>query len=195
MLYLQPDMPAYATARPSAHAPGTFWAYSSGTTNILSGLIRDRLGDDAAYYQLLRDSLFLPIGVTSAWVEPDQSGHWVGSSYGWLSPRDWARCGLLYLHDGRWGERRILPAGWVDYSRLPAAGSVGEYGAHVWLKGSSLPSVPDDTFIFRGFQDQRVFIIPSRDCVIVRVGKNDDKQADFNGLVQRVLAGLPGAES
>lgn len=193
MLYLRPDMPAYAREQPAAAPPGTTWAYSSGTTNILSGLIRRRLGDDAAYYNLLWDSVFAPIGVTSARIEPDQAGHWIGSSYGWLTPRDWARCGLLYLHDGMWGDRRILPQGWVDYSRQPAAGSDGEYGAHLWLKGSSLPGVPDDTYNFRGFQDQRVFVIPSRDCVIVRLGQNRDQSADFAGFLRQVLSALPAS--
>ncbi len=191
MLYLRSDMPAYAREQPAAAPPGTRWAYSSGTTNILSDLIRRRLGDDAAYYHLLRDSVFAPIGVTSAQIEPDQAGHWIGSSYGWMTPRDWARCGLLFLHDGVWGDRRILPEGWVDFSRRPAAGSDGEYGAHIWLKGSSLPGAPDDIYNFRGFQDQRVFIIPSRDCVIVRLGQNQDQSADFAGLVLRVLRALP----
>ena len=70
----------------------------------------------------------------TAIMEPDASGNFVTSSYGYASARDWARLGLLYLNDGIWNGKRILPEGWVEYSTTPAkAAKKQEYGAQIWL--------------------------------------------------------------
>lgn len=190
MLYRRPDMAAYAAEQPLAHPPGTVWRYSSGTSNLLSELLQQQFADEADYLRFIQDSLFTPLGMHTALIETDQAGTPVGSSYGWATPRDWARFGLLYLQDGRYDGRQILPAGWVDFSREPAPGSDYVYGAHIWLPDTGLPDAPEDTFIFRGFQDQRVFIVPSRRLVLVRTGTNEDKAADFNELLKRVLAAI-----
>jgi CubicO group peptidase (beta-lactamase class C family) len=192
MLYTQPDMAAYARAQPLAFEPNTTWEYASGTTNLLSDLIRRTLGNDQAYRSLLRDSLFHPIGMHSALIETDQSGTFVGSSYGWATARDWARFGQLYLQDGQWDGYPILPAGWVDFSREVAAGSEGIYGAQVWLpEPEELTDVPEDLFMFRGFQDQRIVMIPSRKVVMVRLGMNEDKTFALDQFIHEVLAALP----
>ncbi len=192
MLYTQPGMAAYSRAKSLAFEPNTTWVYSSGTTNLLSDLVRQTLGSDQAYRSLVRDSLFHPIGMHSAQIETDQSGTFVGSSYGWATARDWARFGQLYLQDGQWEGYPVLPAGWVDFSRQPAAGSEGVYGAQVWLPDpTELSDVPDDLFMFRGYQDQRIVIIPSRKVVMVRLGVNEDKTFPLNKFIHEVLAALP----
>ncbi|WP_367388839.1 serine hydrolase domain-containing protein [Lewinella sp. LCG006] len=192
MLYKQPDMAAYTRTKPLLFEPNTTWVYSSGTTNLLSDLVRQTLGNDPAYRSLVRDSLFLPIGMHSAQIDTDQSGTFVGSSYCWATARDWARFGQLYLQDGQWDGYPILPAGWVDFSRQVAAGSEGVYGAQVWLPDpEELSEVPEDLFMFRGFQDQRIVIIPSRKVVMVRLGMNEDKTFALNKFIHEVLAALP----
>ena len=192
MLYSQPDMAAYARAQPLAFEPNTTWVYSSGTTNLLSTLVRQALGNDQAYHSLLRDSLFLPIGMHSAKIETDQSGTFVGSSYGWATARDWARFGQLYLQNGLWDDYPVLPAGWVDFSCQPATGSEGVYGAQIWLPDpTELSDIPEDLFMFRGYQDQRIVIIPSRKVVMVRLGMNEDKTFPLNKFIHEVLAALP----
>lgn len=195
MLYREPAMAAYAAAQPLAHPPGTVWSYSSGTTNLLSALVQAQFASEADYLRFIRDSLFQPLDMYHARIETDQAGTPVGSSYGWATPRDWARFGLLYLQNGQYGGRQLLPPGWVDFSRQPAAGSDGIYGAQIWLPGPDMPGAPDDTFMFRGFQDQRVFIVPSYRLVLVRTGVNEDKAADFAELLQRVLAAIASADA
>jgi CubicO group peptidase (beta-lactamase class C family) len=187
MLHEQPDMAAYQVGMPAVVPPKENWVYSSGTTNTLMELLRRERGGTAELYHFLYDSLFHQIS-PSLLIEPDQSGRPVGSSYGWATARDWARLGQFMLQDGVWEGDTLLPAGWVDYLRQPAEGSEGDYGGQTWLKGPDMPSLPEEAFMMRGFQDQRVFILPKERIVVARLGHNDDKVADFDGLINRILA-------
>ncbi len=186
MLHERPDFADFALRSLVTEEPGTFWNYSSGTTNILTEYLRRELGSNGALYAFL-DSRFAPVAPTLI-IEPDQRGRPVGSSYGWATARDWARLGQLMLQEGMWEGQRLIPAAWIDFMREPAAGSAGTYGAQLWLPGPDTPSLPADAFSMRGFQDQRVFIIPSRGLVIARLGHGEDKVTDFDGLLQRILA-------
>ncbi len=194
------DMASFAADRPLASPPGSEWRYSSGTSVLLSGIVRRVLADDGAYRALPRRALFDPLGMTSALMELDEAGTFVGSSYSWATARDWARFGLLYLRDGVWGKARILPPGWVDYTRTPApAAPRGEYGAHFWLnagvpaKGvvAPLPRAPRDLFYAAGHDGQFVFVVPSRDLVIVRLGLTpSDGRWSYEDFVADLVAAL-----
>ncbi len=186
MLHERPDFADFALRSQVIEEPGTVWNYSSGTTNILMEYLRRELGGNDQLYAFL-DSLLAPVAPTLR-IEPDQSGRPVGSSYGWATARDWARLGQLMLQDGVWNGDTLVPPGWIDFMREPAAGSEGTYGAQLWLPGPDTPSLPAGAFMMRGFQDQRVFIIPSRGLVISRLGHGKDKVTDFDGLIQRILA-------
>jgi CubicO group peptidase (beta-lactamase class C family) len=192
------DMAAFAASKPLAHPPGSVWSYSSGTTLILSRILRSLIGSDPDYHAFPRRELFERIGMNSALIELDDAGTFVGSSYSYATARDWARFGLLYLRDGMWEGARILPAGWVDYTRTPApAAPHGEYGAHFWLNAGAKdrgvpspdPRAPADLFYASGHDGQVVAIVPSRDLVIVRIGLTpDDGRYDVNGFLAEVTA-------
>jgi hypothetical protein len=112
MLFSVRDAAAYAADKPLETGPGGKWYYSSGTTNIISRIVRDSVGGTQAdYFAFPRRALFDRIGMRSAIIEPDPSGTFVGSSYMYATARDWARFGLLYLQDGVWEGERILPEG------------------------------------------------------------------------------------
>jgi CubicO group peptidase (beta-lactamase class C family) len=201
MLFNTEDAAAAAAATPLAHAPGSTWYYSSGTTNLISHVMRTALGDDAAYHALPRTRLFDAIGMHTAVMEPDASGTFVGSSFMHASARDWARFGLLYLRDGVWNGRRILPEGWVAYSTRPApAAPLGRYGAQWWLNAGEAadstrrpwPDLPSDIFWASGFHGQYVVVIPSRDLVVVRLGVTaDDRAFSLRRMLHLVMAAFP----
>jgi CubicO group peptidase (beta-lactamase class C family) len=161
------DMGAFAAAKPLAHAPGTAWSYASGTTNIVCRILRDAIGNGATgMLDFMRRELFEPIGMATPLPKFDTSGTFVGSSYCLAIPQDFARFGLLYLRDGVWDGRRILPAGWVDYARTPTyADATQAYGAHWWL----MPGKP--WFMASGYDGQRILVAPERDALIVRCGR------------------------
>lgn len=191
MLYDQPNMSAYARKQPVAFREGEEWNYSSGTTNLLMDLVLSTFPDQPSAHRWMYESLFHPIGANSFLIETDQSGRQVGSSYGWARARDWAKLGHLFLMKGRWGDRQLFPEEWVDYLRVPAKGSNDTYGGQIWLKGPTTPALPDDAYAFQGFQDQRVYMIPSHRLVLVRLGHNADKSTDFNELIKRILQAVP----
>ena len=184
MLHEHADMAEYAYSAPVIASRNTTWNYSSGTTNILTHIADRELPDLTIQQQYL--TLFADIA-PSLLVEPSQLGLPVGSSYGWATTRDWANLGQFMLQDGVWNGDTLLAPGWINYLREPAVGSEGGYGGQTWLPGPDMPSLPKDAFIMRGFQDQRVFIIPSRNMVIARLGHGVDKATDFDGLISRIL--------
>lgn len=201
MLLRHHDVAAYAIAKSLQHAPDSHWHYSSGTTNIISRIIRDSVGGTAAdYFTFPRKALFDRLGMQSAIIEPDASGTFVGSSFMYATARDWARFGLLYLQDGIWEDERILPRGWVSYSTTPTpAAPLGRYGAHFWTNGGEAASgnarpfrnLPADTFYAAGYEGQYVVIIPSRKLVVVRLGQTRKFGAwDMESFVSGVISAI-----
>jgi len=180
MLWISPDPAAYAAAKPLGSPPGQTWSYSSGTTNILSRIIRNTLGGSQEdYLRFPRKALFDPAGMNSALLEPGPAGDFVGSSFLFATARDWARFGLLYAQDGNWGGRRVLPRSWVAYSVRPTPESPNRrYGAHWWLKlqkelggeTEAARRLPDDAFHALGHEGQCLTVIPSEKLVVVRLG-------------------------
>ncbi len=178
MLFNEPDTAAYAAAQPLVATPGTVWSYASGTTNILSAILRRVVGE-ATYGSLPREALFDRIGMASAIIERDVAGTYVGSSFMLATARDWGRFGQLFLQDGVWEDRRVLPEGWVRFSTMPTPQSPnGIYGAHWWLGlkpeigggSAAAASIPRDAFHAIGHEGQTLTVIPSRRLVIVRHG-------------------------
>jgi CubicO group peptidase (beta-lactamase class C family) len=177
------DVAAFAAARPLAHPPGTFWSYSSGSSNLVARVLGDAVGGGRAGMEsFMHRELFAPLGMTSADPRFDAAGTFIGSSFVFATARDFARFGLLYLRGGRWEGARLLPEGWDDHARTPTRASGGEYGAHWWLAldGSG-------RFSANGYRGQYLVVDPRRDLVLVPLGGSTPKQRAF---VLRLLADL-----
>jgi CubicO group peptidase (beta-lactamase class C family) len=191
MLFQEKNMGQVQVLKPSKFKPNTHWNYSSGTTNLLSGILRNQFKTHQEYLDFWYSALIDKIGMNSMVVETDMAGNFVGSSYAWATTRDWAKFGLLYLHKGNWNGEQILDESWVKYAATPCFGSKGDYGAHFWLNaGNRYPNVPKDMFSCNGFQGQRVFIFPSQDLVIVRMGLKEDEGIDLNAFMSGVVGSL-----
>jgi CubicO group peptidase (beta-lactamase class C family) len=179
MLYLSPDMAAYAHDQPLDHPPGEAWSYSSGTAVLLSRIMQDAAGANSADFVSQR--LFKPLGMTSATMEADEHGTLVGSSYMYATAHDWARYGQFLVQDGVWNNERLLPEGYVAMMATPVKASGGQYGqgqTWLWASDAQRPGVnpdgafgiPPDTFYMSGHDGQTVAVIRSRQLVIVRLG-------------------------
>ncbi len=118
----------------------------------------------------MRQRLFAPLGMSSAAPRFDAAGTFIGSSFCFATPRDFARFGLLYLRGGIWEGRPLLPASWIDYARTPTwqqpgGEADGAYGAHWWL-GLAGPGSSSAN----GYDGQFILVCPDRDLVIARSG-------------------------
>lgn len=186
MLYNSEDNGGVALRQGLEFKPGSHWEYSSGTSNIISKYLRNQFDDYEDYLRFPHERIFNKLHMLNTTLEVDESGGYIGSSYCYATTRDWARFGTLYLRDGVWNGQRLLPEGWVDYTRLPAKNSNGKYSAHFWTNAQPkyYPDVPEDTYSANGYEGQRVFIIPSKDLVVVRLGLNQN--VDFNSLIKNI---------
>jgi CubicO group peptidase (beta-lactamase class C family) len=213
MLYLHDDMAAFAASLPLEAAPDTRWNYSTGTTNVLSRILFDQAGASLdAYYRFAYQELFAKLGMRSVVFEPDATGVLSGGSYVYMSARDFARLGQLWLDDGVWAGERILPEGWMKYCTTPTPTEPGQsYGAQFWLnhrvKGYEYkqrwPELPEDTFAASGHHGQYLMVVPSRSLVAVRLGVTFDgtarghalREGDIQFLVKEALAALEHTSS
>lgn len=191
MLFLDTDMSTVQEHKKALALPGEIWNYSSGTTNLLSGILRRQFKSYQEYLDFPYKALIDRIGMRSMLIETDLAGNFVGSSYGWANTRDWAKFGLLYLHRGNWRGEQLFAPQWVDYVTKPTAHSNGTYGAHFWLnRQGKFPDVPKDMYSANGYEGQYVFIIPSRDLVVVRTGLAEAPDFDVNGFLREVLLAI-----
>ena len=154
--------------------PGTRWKYSNYDTLLLVRSIKEVLGDQEKYLTLPRRALLNKIGMRHTFPEIDPYGNFILSSQMYTTARDLARFGLLYLNDGVWNGERILPEGWVEYTRRPAPAkkvvrNQRGYGGQFWLMKYD-DRVPSDAYTTSGARGQLSTIIPSRDLVVVRTG-------------------------
>ncbi|GAA4067885.1 serine hydrolase [Flavobacterium cheonanense] len=191
MLFIEEDMTKSQINKPLVGKPNNTWNYSSGTTNLLSGILRKQFKTHQEYLDFWYTNLLDKIGMNSAIVETDMAGNFVGSSYGWATTRDWAKFGLLYLHKGNWNGEQIFDESWAKYVATPTNSSNGQYGAQFWLNaGGRFPNAPKNMLYASGYQGQMVAIFPSHDLVIVRMGLKEDSEFDFNSLLSGVVGSL-----
>jgi len=206
------DSTRYSIECPLDAEPGSRWEYANANPHSLWRMIRDAVGDDRDYLTFPRRALFNQIGMRSAIIEPDPHGNLIGTSFGWATARDWARFGLLYLDDGVWEGRRILPEGWVDYTTTPApAAKYAHYGALFWLNAGAgefvktaeerrlhldkppFSGIPADAYFAMGHDGQFIAIIPSRELVVVRLGLSRSVETrDYGDFLAGILAAIGG---
>ena len=179
MLFSVHDGSAIPRDQPLAHPTGTHFAYSSGTTALLSRLVVDKLGGAQSTYPYLYNEIFRPLGIHTLRLEPDPNGVFVGSSYVYGTAYDWARLGLVYLNGGALNGLRVVTEEWIEASQQTnQSRNNPAYGYQVWLnfspeKGRAdlrWPGLPIDTYAMTGNRGQYVMIIPSLESVIVRLG-------------------------
>jgi CubicO group peptidase (beta-lactamase class C family) len=194
------DVARWAAARPLVHDPGSHWNYSSAGTLLISDALTRVVAPDARDAASRRERmrawmnevLFDPIGMRPV-VEFDPTGLFYGSSLIWATGRDFARFGYLYLRDGVWDGQRLLPEGWVDFGRSRGPDRNADvYGAHWWLtpeQGTGQPMrslIVDndlaDAFSAQGYEGQIVVVVPSKDLVLVRLGRFDGGVESWNAL-------------
>lgn len=178
----------HALSRRLVAEPGARWHYANNDTMIAIRALRERMGDDDAFLRFPFERVLHPIGMRNTFLETDWNGDFILSSQVWTTARDLGRLGLLYLDDGVWNGRRILPQGWAEFVATPAADQPlprtdgtprPGYGAQFWLFDESW-GLPDGTYAAMGNRGQYLVIVPSRNMLIVRRGFDDNGGARFD---------------
>jgi CubicO group peptidase (beta-lactamase class C family) len=170
----------YVLSRPIIAAPGTTWRYNGGTTQVLGTIVQRATNQPLADYA--RAKLFAPLGIIDVEWLGDLAGVPSAASGLRLRPRDLAKFGSLYLHDGRWRDRQVIPAAWVTESTrrrllLPNQKTSG-YGYQWWHACHSTPSGTIEVPRAVGNGAQRIFLLRAQRAVVtVLAGRYNDFSA------------------
>ena len=173
MEFLVSDAAAFARDKALISAPGTTFRYGSGSSVLLARTWQNAIG--AAAWAFPQERLFKPLGMTSAVLESDPSGTFLGEAFLYANAHDWARFGEFLRLGGNWNGEQLLPPGFVDYMRSPVPASDEGHGpvygrGQLWLARGLGFALPADTFMLNGHLRQTITIIPSRKLVILRMG-------------------------
>ncbi|XOV89769.1 MAG: serine hydrolase domain-containing protein [Pseudomonadota bacterium] len=174
--------------------PNTVGRYRNCDPVLANYLIRmavEARGDN--YHAFPQRALFDPLGITTMTMETDPYGNFLTQGYEFMSARDWARLGNLYLQDGVWHGERLLPEGWCQFVSALAPAWVADgrpiYGGFFWVNGDGALPLPRDAYYMAGAGLQRTFVIPSHDLCVVRLGHYSGMEAGTPAL-NRALAKL-----
>lgn len=165
----------YAATRPQEWPPNTVGRYRNTDpvlTNYLVRLAVEKRGE--SYHEFPQRQLFDKLGIRTMVMETDPYGNFLTQGYEFMSGRDWARLGNLYLQDGMWNGERLLPEGFVKFVSTVAPAWAADkrmiYGGFFWINGTGSFPVPTDAYHMAGAGGQTTLIIPSHDLVVVRIG-------------------------
>jgi CubicO group peptidase (beta-lactamase class C family) len=187
------DWVHYVLEQPMAQEPGKVFVYNSGATQLLSYLIWKTTGSQADDYA--KEHLFSPLGIESYWKRtPKGLADTEGGLY--MTARDLAKIGYLYLKDGVWDGKRILPEGWARISTeplVPTHEKPYQYGFQWWVLPRS-ETRSQNAFIAWGYGGQLLIVVPDLELIAVFTGWNiyDRPSLDPRTALDRVL-GAPGA--
>ena len=161
-----------ATAWPLEAKPGTRFRYANNDILLAMHSLRGVMGD--RYSGFPQRALLAPLGMTHSVAETDWQGNHILSSQVWSTARDLARLGQLWLDDGVWNGRRLLPAGWMTYMTKPSGPQPATgpgYGATMWLFGPK-QGLPAGSYAAQGNRGQYVMVVPSQRLIVVRRGED-----------------------
>lgn len=164
-MYGSPDRTAFVLNQPMADAPGARFNYAGGNPYLLSALINRKSGQNA--FDFAKKELFEPLGIKSAkWGTPDAQGVTDGEAGLYLSPHDMARIGYLYLHNGQWEGKQLIPSSWVARAMSgPVAATSGLHYGNLWWSNPE-----KGAYMALGRHSQSILVIPKLDVVIVMTG-------------------------
>jgi CubicO group peptidase (beta-lactamase class C family) len=176
-LALGTDMRYVVDNVPAVAEPGTKFDYNNVNFQALGFVIEASTGKRYATY--LSEKLWKPLGASDASVWLDREGGSAhASGFIFADPEDWAKIGLMLLHDGEWNGRQIVPRSYLKEMLRPSP-TESVYALGIWLannehqaKEEEQPFETSGIFYLDGHSKQRVFIVPGKDLVIVRVGEN-----------------------
>ncbi|OCA79124.1 serine hydrolase [Chryseobacterium contaminans] len=161
--------------------PGTKFEYQSGTTQLLGFALKKALKKSLASY--LSEKIWTPLGM-------EQNAKWSTDDYGMektyccihSNTRDFAKLGLLFLNDGKFGDQQILNRDFIEQMRTPTEKSENIYGMGLWINHDN----PIKHYYFLGLQGQYIIMIPEHKMIIVKTGSYSNNPKNDRGRPDQV---------
>ncbi len=172
--------------------PGSRFDYCSPNFHLLSAAVHHGAGTSLANFA--RGRLFGPLGITRYQWPRDPQGVNVGWGDLRLSPADMARLGYLYMRQGRWKDRQVLPRGWVEEAvapRLSIPGGQADYGYGWWLARGDFKGV----YEARGRGGQSITVWPGMGILLITTGGGFDRDTVVQALLPAITHGAPLPEN
>ncbi len=183
------DWVEYALEQPMVKRPGGKWAYSTGSTHLLSAIITEASGMSTRAFA--NRYLFGPMNIEPGGWERGPQGYYMGGNQLWLSSEAMMKIGQMVLNGGTWMEKRIVPKLWLEKS-LQTYGRSSynpyNYGYGWWNRMVAGHKV----YFAWGYGGQYIFIIPDLDSVVVVLSslKTATQQRDYQEPVFQILGDL-----
>jgi CubicO group peptidase (beta-lactamase class C family) len=189
------DQAAYVIDRPLAVEPGTRILYSTGDPEVFSRILLVATGMEPEDYA--REKIFGVIGMSKATWLKDAEGHTTTYCCIFTTAREFARFGYLHLRGGRWEDRQVVPAAWVEESTRAQEELYPEHGYGFLWHVPTFPDVPGSVFDAEGIQTKYIFVVPDLDIVAVRLGAADGNwdSNTFLGLIAKAVMDADQGES
>ncbi len=169
--FVSNDSIQYILDKPMRNEPGTVYQYNNGASHLLSAIIQKTTGQSTFEFALT--NLFTPLGIEKddiIWMT-DPLGIAYGFAGLYLTPRNMAKLGQLYLHNGSWNGQQVVPADWVAISTknhvaglpiIPPVVPLG-YGYQWWI----YEGFHNEGYYAQGYDGQFIFVVPKQDLVVV----------------------------
>ena len=173
------DWVQYTLDLPMEKTPGEWFDYCNGVSHLLSAAISEKSGMQTI--EFAKKYLFDPLGIVDIQWNTDPGGTNIGFSKMWLQPKDMAKFGLLYLNKGKWEDKQIISAEWIEASTRPYLdGRLGgsKYGYQWWVN-------PAGYYAALGMYGQTIFVVPEKNLVAVFTGTIEGKNMFVSGKLLR----------
>lgn len=186
LMHSSGDAVQYFLDLPMAYSPGEVWVYNSGGSHMLGVIIRQATG--MTVLQFANQYLFSPLNITDVWWSVDFQGNYYCGGGLYLTPRDLAKIGYLFLNNGTWDEQEIVTQNWVEESTrtvLYHYEYVG-YGYQWW----TLPTL--DIYNAAGLEGQNLYIDNNHELIVAITASHSRYESHPNDqiLYEYILASI-----
>jgi CubicO group peptidase (beta-lactamase class C family) len=183
------DWVQFVLDTPMREPPGQQFRYCSGCSHLLSAIIEQRTGLNTR--EFAQQTLFEPLGIDSVTWEQDRQAIPIGGWGLWLTPRDMAKLGYLYLHNGMWDGQQIVPAAWVKAAIQKHTETDSKLGLGYGYQWWTYPRW--SAYAALGRYGQTIFVVPSLQLVIVTTAEMDGHEGLFKLIEEYIVPSVQTA--
>lgn len=178
------DPLAYMLELPMIDEPGSEFRYCSGCSFLLSAIILKTTGINTAEYA--EEKLFSPLGIEDVTWESLNDGTTNGGWGLYLTPRQMAKFGYLFLNEGEWDGKQIIPAEWVADSSETGrvVDNYVDYGYQWWIYKDL------NIYAAQGLYGQKIYILPEENMVVIMTAELNDENEEYSLLVNYILPAI-----